>query len=115
MRLAIIGSRNFNNSELLKLTIEQYFGYTHIKAITSGGSKGADSLAAQFAKTNKLELIEHLPEWDKYGKSAGFRRNRQIIENADFVLAFWDSISKGTANSLKIAKELKKPTLIYYF
>lgn len=43
MKVAIVGSRSFNNNELLKQTIEKLdFSVTQI---ISGGAKGADSLA----------------------------------------------------------------------
>ena len=45
---------------------------------------------------NNIRLTEFLPEYEKYGRSAPLKRNLTIIENADFVLAFWDGHSHGT-------------------
>jgi len=119
MRLAIIGGRDFNDYELLNRTISLHFdsnyGIIAFDEIVSGGAKGADSLGARFAKQYNIKLTEYLPDWEKYGKRAAFLRNEDIIKNADFVLAFWDSISKGTGNSLSIAKRLKKATLTIYY
>lgn len=119
MRLAIIGSREFDNYSLLCDTIEQYFGSNsdsyNISEVISGGANGADKMGANFAKEYGIKLTEFLPDWNLYGKSAGFIRNAEIIKNSDMVLAFWNSVSKGTAHSLKLAKEQKKPTLIIYF
>jgi len=92
----------------------------------SGGAKGADSLGKKFCESyNKhakkynlgdfIEIKEFLPDWDKYGKRAGFLRNQEIINNADVVLAFWDGKSKGTQHSIGLAKEQKKTTIIVYF
>jgi len=120
MRLAIIGSRDFNDYDLLDKTINNHFyDYSHeelmFDEIISGAAAGADSLGAKFAKDNNIKLTEFPAQWEKYGKRAGFLRNEDIILNSDFVLAFWDGLSKGTANSLSIAKRLKKPTMIVYF
>lgn len=126
MKLAIIGSRTATDYYLLLRVMEQYFPSrmtkegpeSPITEIISGGAKGADSLAARFAKENahhRIKLTEFLPDWNKHGKRAGFVRNEDIIKNADRVLALWDGVSKGTANSLSIAKRLKKDTLIIYF
>lgn len=123
MKLAIIGSRAFNNYPLLKETVLRHFvGYDALtcteiwpEEIVSGGANGADSLAKAFAIEHNILLKEFLPDWDKYGKRAGFLRNQDIITRADWVLCFWDGTSKGTGNSLSIAKKLKKPTLIIYF
>ena len=123
MKLAIIGSRGFNDYDKLERVLTSYFSFivkkppyiNFIHKIISGGADGADKLGAKFANDNGVVLIEFKPDWDKYGKSAGFIRNKDIIDNCDFVLAFWDGKSKGTAHTLKLAKEQKKSTFIVYF
>lgn len=123
MKLAIIGSRSFENYDLLCHTIKVHFleegvGYWFDHVI-SGGARGSDFLARkwvdQYGVKQGITIKEILPEWDKYGKSAGMIRNKDIIEQCDFVLSFWDGLSKGTANSLAHAKRLKKDSLIIYF
>lgn len=86
-----------------------------IDEIVSGGAIGADRLGARWAKAQGIKLTEFLPDWERFGKRAGFIRNEDIIKAADAILAFWDGQSRGTANSLSIAKRLKKPTFIIYF
>lgn len=115
--LAIIGSRTFSNQKLTHEVFSLYYGERifYITKFVSGGAKGADSMAKVISQTISKPLIEYLPDWEKHGKSAGFIRNQDIIKNSDEILCFWDGISKGTANSLTIAKKLKKPTVIYYF
>ena len=125
MKLAIIGSRTFDDEYLLDSTLRRYWGPDQVEGgsdegpyideIVSGGAKGADQLGAQWAKKNDVKLIEFIPDWDKYVKRAGFLRNEDIIKASTFVLAFWSGVSKGTGHSLSIAKRLKKPTLIVYF
>ncbi len=119
MKLAIIGGRDFTDYNIVRNTIFKYFanesGYT-FDEIISGGAVGADSLGAKFAKESEVKLTIFKPEYDKYpGKVAPLKRNETIIENADFVLAFWDSESRGTMNAIGHAKRLKKPTLIIYY
>lgn len=115
VKLAIVGSRNFFDYNLLCQTIAVYYAEKPISEIISGGAVGADSLAARWAKEFEVALTEILPEWDRFGKRAGFIRNEDIVKRADMILAFWDGESKGTQNSLSIAKRLKKPTFIIYF
>lgn len=123
MRLAIIGSRDFADYPLLCRTISSHWpdSYGHgerfpgVSEVVSGGAKGADTLGARWATENHVKLTVFKPDWEKHGKAAGFIRNEDIVAASDFVLAFWDGVSKGTANSLAIAKRLKKPTLIVYF
>lgn len=57
-------------------------------------------------------IIEYLPDWDKYGKSAGFKRNTTIVEACDTLLAFWDGKSRGTQDSIAKAEKLGKLTIV---
>lgn len=115
MRLAIIGGRDFNGYSELCTVMRNHFAIGSIHEIVSGGANGADFLAAKYANESGIKLTEFLPEWEKYGKRAGFLRNEDIIKNCDMVLAFWDGQSRGTGNSLSIAKRLKKDTVVIYY
>lgn len=90
MRVAVIGSRGLTVDDLGKYLPEE------TDEIVSGGAKGIDTCAREYAISHELKLTEFLPEYGKYGKSAPLKRNISIIENADIVLAFWDGSSHGT-------------------
>ena len=115
IKLAIVGSRSFNDYEKLVAEIEDEYGECEIETIISGGAKGADSLGACFAKENAIPLVEHKAEWDKYGKSAGFRRNRTIISECTHCIAFWDGESHGTKHDIDLCKEMDKPCKVVMF
>lgn len=108
MTLAIVGSRTFDSYSLLVKEVRSLALSSQITEIVSGGARGADHLAKLYAIDNRLRLTEHYPEWQLYGKRAGFKRNRLIIQDADIVIAFWDGMSRGTLNSINISKELGK-------
>lgn len=80
--------------------------------VVSGGAKGIDTIAVASAKERGLETVEFPAEWDKYGKGAGFRRNKQIALRADECLVFWDGASPGTKNFIRHAFDLRKPLYI---
>ena len=90
MKVAVIGSR--------KLTIPDLGDYLPAETteIISGGAKGVDTSARQYAFEHHIPLIEFLPDYERYGRAAPLKRNITIIENADWVLAFWDGKSHGT-------------------
>lgn len=113
MKLAIIGSRSFNNYDYLVRVLEPY--KSKIDLVISGGAKGADSLGELWAKENNIETLIFLADWDKNGKAAGFIRNKDIIENCDCCIAFWDGSSKGTKHSLSLCDKLDKPYKIIEF
>ena len=111
MKVAVIGSRTFNNYELLKQTLSKL----EISLLVSGGSKGADSLGEQYANANNIPTKIFLPDWNKHGKSAGMLRNTDIINEAEIVVAFWDQNSKGTLDSINKAEKLGKKLIIIPF
>lgn len=104
--LAIIGSRNFNDYDMLKSELDNVI--PRPDKIVSGGAKGADKLGALYAKEYGIPLLEYLPDWDKHGKSAGFVRNKEIVNNCDYLIAFWDGVSKGTKHSIDLAHKQDK-------
>ena len=109
MNIAIVGGRDFSDYTLLKERLSRYISiYGVPENIVSGGAKGADALAAQFATEMGLPLLVFKPDYQKYGRGATLVRNTQIIENADVVFAFWDGQSKGTKDSITKAKKLQK-------
>ena len=90
MKVAVIGSRGLEISNL-----EEYLP-EGVTEIISGGARGVDTSAREYAHAHGIKLTEFLPEYDKYGRAAPLKRNITIIEHADLVLAFWDGKSKGT-------------------
>lgn len=106
MKIAIVGSRGITN-----VNIAQYINGKP-ECVISGGAKGVDTLAAQYAQANGIKLLELRPDYASHGRAATFIRNRQIVENADMVLAFWDGKSKGTQYTINHAKKLGKQVQI---
>ena len=102
MKTAIIGSRGLTVSDLGKYLPQE------TTEIISGGAKGIDACAREYAISHNIKLTEFLPEYEKYGKSAPLKRNISIIENADVVLAFWDGKSRGTKFVIEKCRELGK-------
>lgn len=108
MKLAIIGSRTFKNYALMQEKIQQLVDINTISTIVSGGAKGADELAVQFANQHQIELVIFAPEYQKYARAATMIRNRQIVDYADVMIAFWDGKSTGTKYTINHAKKRNK-------
>ena len=110
MKLAIVGSRNYAHLN----EVERYVSnLPKDTIIISGGAAGVDMEAVNVARKVGLNYKTILPQWDKYGKVAGLRRNLLIIAEADEVIAFWDGKSRGTKHSIDIAKMSHIPVKIY--
>lgn len=82
MRVAVIGSRGLSVPDLGSYLPED------TDEIVSGGAKGVDTSAREYAQANGIRLTEYLPDYQSFGRSAPLKRNMTIIEHADLVLAF---------------------------
>lgn len=76
--------------------------------IFSGHCSGVDMLGERYAEENGYRVELFPAEWDKYGRAAGPVRNRQMVEKAELVIAFWDGRSKGTRSLIGYAEKLHK-------
>ena len=107
MKVAVIGSRNLTVSDLA-----QYLP-TGTTEIVSGGARGIDTCAKTYALSHGLKLTEFLPDYRRYGKSAPLRRNLQIIDYADTVIALWDGHSRGTAFVIDRCRSIQKQVTVF--
>ena len=73
-------------------------------AVSGGGGLSAG---------NSLKQKEFLPGYAGYGKSAPLKRNLQIIDYADLVIAFWDGSSRGTRYVIEHCKKRGKKVAVY--
>ena len=107
MKVAVVGSRN--------LTINNLGDYLpkDTTEIVSGGARGIDRCAREYAKSHNIKLTEFLPKYERYGRSAPLKRNLQIIRYADMVLAFWDGKSHGTRFVIEYCKNANVPIKVF--
>lgn len=116
----VTGSRCFDDVVLLFDKLDHFLQRQEEVLIVHGGAIGADSIAAQYAEYRGLETKVFLPDWEGLGKKAGFVRNKEMI---DFIskypdkgcVVFWDGESKGTAHTIKLAKEYGIPLRVIKF
>lgn len=106
INLAVIGSRTFRDSASLWAELDSM--RESIRCIVTGGAEGPDQMAELWAFAKNIPIIVIKPDWEKYGKSAGPIRNKDIIDNCDEVLAYWDGKSKGTQHALALARREEK-------
>lgn len=117
-RIIIAGSRDFDNYELLREKVSKIIEEkrkTHQIIIISGKARGADRLGERFAHENAFNIDEYPADWDTYGKRAGYLRNKDMSENADALIAFWDGKSSGTKHMIDLAKQKNLPIRIIYY
>ena len=108
MRVAVIGSRTLHLENLRDYLPDE------TTEIVSGGAKGIDADAKKYALDNEIVLTEFLPDYQRYGRGAPLKRNIQIVEYADMVLAVWDGKSRGTKFVIEHCQKRNVPLQIIY-
>ena len=126
-RIGIVGARTYTNKRKIKefvFKLKQQFG-DKVEIISGGQPKGADGYAKKFALEFDMKYVEFPPthyNWNmhcklpatKYNKpyyvTNYFKRNKQIAEYSDIIVAFIPKgvNSRGTMNTIHHAEKLKK-------
>ena len=108
MRILVCGGRAYNNKAILNTVLAA----AEPTLIITGMASGADSLAWAWAKENHIPTKEYPAKWELFGKSAGFKRNQQMLDEGkpDLVIAFPGG--NGTAHMIRIAKATNIPVTI---
>ena len=107
MKVAVIGSRSITAYPLEEVIPPE------TTEIISGGARGVDALAREYALAHGIPLTEILPDYPRYGRGAPLRRNEEIISHAELVIALWDGKSTGTAHTIRKCREIGKPVVIF--
>jgi hypothetical protein len=119
VKVGIIGSTDYYSKEHYSnmVGLLSAFGFDHkINEIISGKNKGAESLAKAFAEDANLKFTEiSLTKKDKeYPSQLRERTHGSIISASQFVVVFWNGEDIDVQKALDLARQSKKPTLIFY-
>ena len=107
-RVIIAGSRDFDDYELLKETMDRLLiNRTDEIVILSGKARGADTLGERYARERGYFIEEHPADWIRHDRAAGPIRNEQMAQRADALVAFWDGQSPGTKSMIDLARKYK--------
>lgn len=114
MKTIIAGSRSATYQDVAAALLHCSFT-NDITEVISGCAKGADTHGEAFAATIGVPVVKFPADCNKHGKSAGIKRNIQMAEYADALIAIWDGDSRGTANMIQLAKNKGIPVFVYNF
>jgi hypothetical protein len=124
IKVIIAGSRDFINRTIFNNVMTHLLSDIPAEQleIISGGCRGADQMAEEYAKTWGIKSTVFPAEWDKYGKSAGPIRNKKMAEyvtesenDSSMLIAFPGAESRGTWNMIGFARDYQIDTHIYYW
>ena len=111
MKTIIAGSRNITDYNIVVEAV--YASKFDITGIVSGRARGVDQLGEQYAKEHNLKIHEFPADWDKFGKSAGYIRNKEMAKYADVLIAIWDGKSKGTKHMIDLGHKHLLEVFVY--
>ena len=113
MKVIIAGSRDITDVQVVaEATREAHKAGIRITQVVSGGAHGVDRIGEYLAQqTLHCRVARFIPDWNRYGKSAGYRRNAEMSRYADALVAVWDGSSHGTRHMIETMRSLGK--LVY--
>ena len=97
----VCGGRKFNEWPAMQRALDRISP----DIIIHGAAGGADSMAGRYARENNIPCRDFPAEWRRYGKSAGYRRNQQMLDEGkpNLVVAFPGG--PGTQNMVEISRQ----------
>ncbi len=118
-KILICGSRHFDDYSLLETTvngIREQLKFEEDIEIVSGHCVGADLLGETYAQKNNVSLKTLHADWQEHGKAAGPIRNKKMVDyikgGNSCVIAFAGNNSRGTMNTISLAKKEGIPVFV---
>lgn len=115
MTVAVVGSRTFADRARIFADLDALALEISPFTLISGGAGGADQLAEEWARLRCCPFRVYRADWQTYGRTAGPRRNAEMIPHADLVIAYWDGVSRGSRHAIGIAHQHRIPVQVHYF
>lgn len=115
MRVIVAGSREIADLATVARAIE-YSGFK-VTEVVSGRARGVDRLGEAWADANGVPVKPFPAQWRRadgsVDKGAGHKRNEQMAQYADALVAVWDGKSTGTEDMIRRAD--KRGLSIYVY
>lgn len=105
-RVIVAGSRNYTDWLTFRRIMDELFLDRKDEIeIVSGGARGPDQMAIRWARENSVPYKVFKADWDRYGRSAGYRRNAEmaVYAKGQELVMFWDGVSRGTRHMHDLA------------
>lgn len=117
MRALVTGSRTWDDALMIYTTVKDWWessGRPEKPTLVSGACpRGADALMEHVWERNGWPVERYPAQWELHGRSAGFKRNAEMVQtNPDVCFAFIRDNSKGASHTLRLAELAGIPTIV---
>ena len=109
VNVAFVGSREFKPLSIVYQAMKR----VGMCRVISGGARGVDQAAEDASDALKYPKKIMKADWGKYGKSAGPKRNYEMVQEADVAMVFWDGSSRGTRDFMDKAMKKGIPMVLF--
>jgi predicted Rossmann fold nucleotide-binding protein DprA/Smf involved in DNA uptake len=113
-KLLVAGPRNYTDEmRVYTILLDMYFGNFLPPNLTliTGGAKGVDTYAMNWAKQQNIPFETFKPDYKKYEdnpKYAPLARNEEMAKLCSAAIVFWSGVDGGTLYTMrKLAENLK--------
>lgn len=103
MRVLVCGGRDFNEREFIREKLDALHEEFSFSLVITGGASGADTEGFLWAKKKGIKTYIYQAEWSRYGLSAGYVRNRKMLEEGKPNVVICFPGGSGTANMKLLA------------
>lgn len=101
MKTIIAGGRDVTQYSILRDAVANC-GFK-VTEVVCGLARGADYLGQVYAAAQDIPIHYYPADWDRFGKAAGYIRNKVMADNAEAAIVLWDGKSKGSEHMIRRA------------
>lgn len=102
----VTGSREWTNVSCIQNALNACEQPNAQMVLVQGGARGADRMASEIAERRGWRVVTLYPDWESYGRSAGIRRNADMVSrygpHTAHFLAFSHNHSAGTEHTIHL-------------
>lgn len=115
MRILVTGSRDWVDWNVINRTLLEYAEATSLVIVHGACPTGADAFAQRWVEYQRVTVERYPADWQRFGKSAGFRRNAEMVAlGADVCLAFIRNHSRGATHTANLAAKAGIPVRVFW-
>ena len=111
LRIIVAGSRRITSYAAISLLLAD--SPFQITVLLSGGAKGVDTLAEDWATRHGVDVQRYPLNWKLYRSSAPLVRNCEMANAADGFIGIWDGYSSGTMGMIQAALHYRLPLHVH--